>query len=138
MKISETLKKQLETELALSASRSSGPGGQNVNKVNTRVELRFSVKNTTLFTYEEKELIFLKLKTRINTEGEIIFTSQAARTQLDNRETVMQKFFDSIEKALTIRKKRLKSAPTAASRLKRLETKKNTGQKKLLRRPPEM
>lgn len=138
MKISETLKKQLETELALSASRSSGPGGQNVNKVNTRVELRFSVKNTTLFTDEEKELIFLKLKSRINLEGEIIFTSQAARTQLDNRETVMQKFFDSIEKALTISKKRLKSAPTAASRLKRLETKKNTGQKKLLRRPPEM
>lgn len=138
MKISETLKKQLETELLLSASRSSGPGGQNVNKVNTRVELRFSVKNTTLFSEEEKELIFLKLKTRINLEGEIIFTSQEARTQLDNRETVIQKFFDSIEKALTIKKKRLKSTPTAASRAKRLEIKKNTGQKKLLRKPPEI
>lgn len=138
MKISETLKKQLETELLLSASRSSGPGGQNVNKVNTRVELRFSVKNTTLFSDEEKELIFLKLKTRINLEGEIIFTSQAARTQLDNRETVVQKFFDSIERALTVKKKRLKSTPTAASKAKRLEIKKNTGQKKLLRKPPEI
>ncbi len=138
MKITEENKKQLETEIIFSATRSSGPGGQNVNKVNTRVELRFSVKNTTLFSDEEKELIFLKLKTRINLEGEIIFTSQAARTQLDNRETVIQKFFESVEKALTKRKKRLKSAPTTASRLKRLEAKKNTGQKKLLRRPPEM
>jgi len=138
MKITETLKKQLETELLFSATRSSGPGGQNVNKVNTRVELRFSVKNTTLFSEEEKELIFLKLKNRINIEGELIFTSQTARTQLDNKEKVFQKFFESIEKALTVQKKRLKSTPTAASRAKRLEIKKNTGQKKQLRRPPEV
>lgn len=138
MKLTEILKKQLESEIILSATRSSGPGGQNVNKVNTRVELRFSVKNTTLFSEEEKELLFLKLKTRINLEGDLIFTSQAARTQLDNKETVIQKFFDSIEKALTIKKKRLKSTPTAASKAKRLEIKKNTGQKKLLRKPPEI
>jgi len=138
MKLAETLKKQLETEIVLSATRSSGPGGQNVNKVNTRVELRFSVKNTTLFTEEEKDLIFLKLKTRINLEGELIFTSQTARTQLDNKEKVVEKFYDSVEKALTVRKKRLKSTPTAASRAKRLEIKKNTGQKKLLRKPPEI
>lgn len=138
MKFTELQKKQFEPELMLSASRSSGPGGQNVNKVNTRVELRFSVKNTNLFTDEEKELIYVKLKTRINTEGELIFTSQASRTQLDNRESVIKKFFETIEKALTLRKKRLKSAPTMASREKRLEAKKNTGQKKILRRPPEI
>ena len=136
MKFTEIQKKQFETELLLSASRSSGPGGQNVNKVNTRVELRFSVKNTNLFTDEEKELIYIKLKTRINTEGELILTSQAARTQLDNRETVIQKFFETIEKALTVRRKRIKSTPTPASKEKRLEAKKNTGLKKLLRRPP--
>lgn len=138
MKFTELQKKQFEPEIMLSASRSSGPGGQNVNKVNTRVELRFSVKNTNLFTDEEKELIYVKLKTRINTEGELIFTSQASRTQLDNKESVIQKFFETIEKALTLRKKRLKSAPTMASREKRLEAKKNTGQKKILRRPPEI
>jgi len=137
MKLTETLKKQLESEIVLSATRSSGPGGQNVNKVNTRVELRFSVKNTTLFSEEEKELIFLKLRTRINLEGELIYTSQTARTQLDNKEKVVEKFYDSLEKALTRRKKRLKSTPTAASRAKRLEIKKNTGQRKLLRKPPE-
>ena len=138
MKLAETLKKQLETEIVLSATRSSGPGGQNVNKVNTRVELRFSVKNTTLFSEEEKELIYLKLKTRINLEGELIFTSQTARTQLDNKEQVIEKFYDSLEKVLTVKKKRLKSTPTGASREKRLEIKKNTGQKKLLRKPPEI
>ena len=137
MKISETLKKQLETELLFSAIRSSGPGGQNVNKVNTQVELRFSVKNTNLFSEEEKTLIFLKLKNRINLEGELIFTAQTARTQLDNKEKVVEKFYDSVEKALTIQKKRLKSTPTVASRLKRLEIKKNTALKKQLRKPPE-
>jgi ribosome-associated protein len=137
MKLTEALRKQLETEIGLSATRSSGPGGQNVNKVNTQVELRFSVKNTNLFSEEEKTLIFLKLKNRVNLEGELIFTSQTARTQLDNKDKVIEKFYESIEKALTVPKKRLKSSPTAASRRKRLETKKNNALKKQLRKPPE-
>jgi ribosome-associated protein len=138
MKLTEAQKKQLETEILLSATRSSGPGGQNVNKVNTQVELRFSVKNTNLFSEEEKTQIFLKLKNRINQEGELIFTSQTARTQLDNKEKVVEKFYESVEKALTVQKKRLKSTPTAASRKKRLEIKKSIAQKKLLRKPPKV
>jgi ribosome-associated protein len=137
MKLSEELKKQLETEIVLSAIRSSGPGGQNVNKVNTQVELRFSVKNSNLFSEDEKDHIFLKLKNRINSEGELILTSQSARTQLDNKENVVEKFYESIEKALTVQKKRLKSNPTMASRVKRLETKRNQSQKKQLRKPPD-
>ena len=137
MKLSELHKKQLESEAVFSATRSSGPGGQNVNKVNSQVELRFSAKNSNLFSEEEKELIFLKLKNRINLEGELIFTSQTARTQLDNKEIVFVKFIESIEKALTIRKIRMKSSPPAASRRKRLETKKNNALKKQLRKPPE-
>ncbi|HSM46901.1 MAG TPA: alternative ribosome rescue aminoacyl-tRNA hydrolase ArfB [Draconibacterium sp.] len=137
MKLTEEHKKQLETEIVFSATRSSGPGGQNVNKVNTRVELRFSVINSIIFSEEEKARISLKLKNRINSEGELIITSQTARTQLDNKEKALEKFFDLIEKALTIQKKRLKSRPTVASRLKRLESKKNLAQKKQLRKPPE-
>jgi ribosome-associated protein len=137
MKLSEELKKQLETEIVLSAIRSSGPGGQNVNKVNTQVELRFSVKNSNLFSEDEKDHIFLKLKNRINSEGELILTSQSARNQLDNKEIVVEKFYESIEKALTVQKKRLKSNPTMASRVKRLETKRNQSQKKQLRKPPD-
>jgi len=137
MNLTEEHKKQLETEIVFSATRSSGPGGQNVNKVNTRVELRFSVINSIIFSNEEKARISLKLKNRINSEGELIITSQTARTQLDNKEKALEKFFDLIEKALTIQKKRLKSRPTVASRLKRLESKKNLAQKKQLRKPPE-
>jgi ribosome-associated protein len=137
MKFTEEQKKQLETEMVLSATRSSGPGGQNVNKVNTQVELRFSVKNSNLFSDNEKDRIFLKLKNKINSEGELILTSQTARTQLDNKENVIEKFYELIEKALTVQKKRLKSRPTAASRLKRLESKKSQALKKLFRKPPE-
>ncbi|GAB1452465.1 alternative ribosome rescue aminoacyl-tRNA hydrolase ArfB [Draconibacterium sp.] len=137
MKLGEALKKQLEGEIVFSATRSSGPGGQNVNKVNTQVELRFSVKNSALFSDEDKNRIYLKLKNRINSEGELILTSQTGRTQLDNKEKVLEKFYDLIEKALTIPKKRLKSLPTAASRMKRLASKKNQSLKKQLRKPPE-
>jgi len=137
MKITDTLKKQLESEIVLSATRSSGPGGQNVNKVNTQVELRYSVRNTNLFSDDEKEHISLKLKNKINLEGELILTSQTGRTQLDNKEKVFEKFYELIEKALTVQKKRLKSKPTLASRLKRLESKKNHALKKQFRKPPE-
>jgi ribosome-associated protein len=137
MKLEDDIKKQLENEVAFSATRSSGPGGQNVNKVNSQVELRFSVKNSVSFTEEEKVRIYLKLKNKINSEGELILTSQTARTQLDNKEKVLEKFYVLIEKTLTVQKKRLKSAPTLASRIKRLESKKNQSQKKQLRKPPE-
>ena len=137
MKLEESIKKQLETEAVFSATRSSGPGGQNVNKVNTQVELRFSVKNSGLFSDKEKDSIFLKLKNRINSEGEFIVTSQTGRTQLDNKEKALEKFYELIEKALTVQKKRLKSRPTTASRLKRLESKKSQALKKQLRKPPE-
>lgn len=135
--ITESLKKQLESEIVFSATRSSGPGGQNVNKVNTQVELRFSVTNSKLFSGEEKSLIFLKLKNRINSEGELILTSQSGRTQLDNKEKVFEKFCILIEKALAVQKRRLKSMPTAASRFKRLESKRNQALKKQNRKPPE-
>lgn len=137
MKLTEEHKTQLEQEIVLSASRSSGPGGQNVNKVNTQVELRFSVKNSNLFSEEEKDRILLKLKNKINSEEELILTSQTARSQLDNKEIVLEKFYGLLEKALTMQKKRIKSSPTVASKLKRLESKKSQALKKQLRKPPE-
>lgn len=137
MKFDDAIKKQLEQEVVFSATRSSGPGGQNVNKVNTQVELRFSVKNSEMFSDEEKDRIFSKLKNKINSEGEFLITSQTGRTQLNNKENAIEKFFELIEKALTVRKKRLKTAPTFASRLKRLESKKNQALKKQLRKPPD-
>ncbi len=138
MKLSEEHKIRLITEIKFSATRSSGPGGQNVNKVSSKVELRFSVDNSKELEPEEKERLLAKLKTRINSDGELILTAQTERSQLANKEKVMELFFTLIEKSLTIPKSRKKTAPTASSRLKRLESKKITGQKKQLRKPPEI
>jgi len=137
MKLTEAQKKLVETEIVFSATRSSGPGGQNVNKVSSRVELRFSVLNSTVFSDDEKARISLKLKNRINSEGEMVLTSQTGRSQLDNKEKAIEKFFEILEKALTIQKKRIKTSPSITSRLKRMESKKITALKKQLRKPPE-
>ncbi len=135
MFVSEDRKKRLETEFVLSASKSSGPGGQNVNKVNTRVELRFSVISSAFLTSTEKQKIQTKLKNRINSEGELILVEQSERSQWRNREKVTAKFFDKIETALTPIKRRIKTSPTKASRVKRLENKKKMSLKKQLRKP---
>lgn len=123
-------------ELNFYASRSSGPGGQNVNKVNTRVELRFDVMNSSVLSEDEKNLLLVKLKTRINNEGILIITSQEDRSQLKNKENAIAKFNAMITRALTPQKPRRPTKPTAASKLKRLTKKKKTGEKKSLRKPP--
>ncbi|MCK3683449.1 alternative ribosome rescue aminoacyl-tRNA hydrolase ArfB [Maribellus sp. YY47] len=137
MQLSEEIKKLLEAECTFSASRSSGPGGQNVNKVNTRVELRFSVENSQLLSDKEKSILFNKLKNRINSEGELILASEAERSQLRNRVKVTVLFFELIEKALTPKKKRIRTSPTLSSRLKRLDIKKQMAEKKARRQPPK-
>ncbi|RIJ50770.1 aminoacyl-tRNA hydrolase [Maribellus luteus] len=136
MQLLEEIKKQLEAECSFSASRSSGPGGQNVNKVNTRVELRFSVEHSQVFSDDEKNLLFKKLKNRINSEGELILASEVERSQLRNRAKVTALFYELVEKALTPPKKRIKTTPTNSSRLNRLESKKQMAEKKQRRKPP--
>jgi ribosome-associated protein len=137
MVFSEEIKKKLENECIFSASRSSGPGGQNVNKVNTRIELRFSITSSEIFSEEEKDKIRAKLKNRINSGDELVLFSEAKRSQLGNKILVTKKFFALVEKSLTIQKKRVKTSPSASSKAKRLESKKIEAKKKLLRKPPE-
>jgi len=123
----DLMRRGFESELLYSTSRSSGPGGQNVNKVNTKVELRFDIKLSSLLTDLEKDLIFNKLKNRITNDGELVIVSQSERTQLNNKKVVTEKFFEVISKALTIQKKRRATRATITSRLKRLEKKKIRG-----------
>lgn len=134
MRLSETQKDQIINELKFSATRSGGPGGQNVNKVNTQVELRFSLEDSMHFTEKEKDILKVKLKNRINSEDELILVSSSERSQLKNKQLVTVRFFELIEKALTPQRKRIKTKPTLASKKKRLETKKQLSQKKQLRK----
>jgi len=76
--------KDFTNELIISASKSSGPGGQNVNKVNTKVEVRLNIEDSNLLSDTEKALLFEKLANKINKLGELIVTSQSERTQLQN------------------------------------------------------
>jgi ribosome-associated protein len=136
-KFPEDQKKQFENEFVFSATRSSGPGGQNVNKVSSRIELRFSVEKSMLLTEIQKQRLYLKLKNRINSEKELLLVSQTERSQLGNKEKAVTLFFTLVEKALSVQPKRIKSKPTLASKLKRLNSKKINANKKQLRKPPE-
>jgi ribosome-associated protein len=137
MNTEELKSRDLEKEFIFSASRSGGPGGQNVNKVSSKIELRFNLLLTTVFTDEEKELIFRKLRNKINKEGELIIVSQTERSQLMNKEVAISKFFDLVSRALTLQQKRKSTRPTKASRVKRLEGKKIRGNIKKLRKPTD-
>ena len=130
----ELKNRNLDNEFIFSTSRSSGPGGQNVNKVSTKVELRFNMLLTSGFSEKEKELIFKKLKNKINKESEIILVSQSERTQLMNKIAVTEKFYDLVSEALTIQKKRRSTRPTLSSKIKRLEEKRIRGIIKRMRK----
>jgi len=125
--------RDFSNELHFSASRSSGPGGQNVNKVSSKVELRFHVASSVLLSDAEKEMIGKKLASRINAAGELILVSQAERSQLKNKERVIEKFYLLVSRALTPRKKRKATKPSQASREERLETKRRQSEKKARR-----
>lgn len=129
----ELRKRNFESELIYSASRSSGPGGQNVNKVSTKVELRFNLAYTTLFTDSEKDLIFKKLKKKINKDMELVLVAQKERTQLKNKIIVSDKFYELIAKSLTLPKKRKATRPTLTSKIRRLDSKRMHSRIKKLR-----
>lgn len=124
----------LEDEIKFSASRSSGAGGQNVNKVNTKVELRFHVLESQLFSDEEKVTILQKLSSQISNEGYLIIVAQTDRSQIKNKETALEKFYILLAKALTKRKKRKPTNPTKGSKEKRLQGKRIVSEKKELRK----
>lgn len=117
-------------EVILRATRSSGKGGQNVNKVSSKVEVRFPLHTSTALTDAQKTIIFNKLKNRINLDGEIVLSAQDDRSQLQNKRIVIAKLFDLLNKALKPIKKRIPVKPSLAKVRKRLNEKKEHAVKK--------
>ncbi|MBN1787722.1 MAG: aminoacyl-tRNA hydrolase [Sedimentisphaerales bacterium] len=127
-----------ENELVFKISRSAGPGGQNVNKLNTKVALIFDIKNSTTLSTAKKQIILKKLANRLTKDKKLIITSQKFRTQKANRNAVVEKLNETIQKALQRPKKRKPTKPTKASLEKRLKSKKIKSQLKQQRRKVEM
>ena len=123
----------LENELKFLAVRSGGKGGQNVNKVSTKIELYLDVINSVVLTEEEKSLIISKLKTRVSSDGILRIVSQTERSQIQNKIIAKKKFFELLAQAFRKEKKRKKTNPSKASKITRLKVKKIISEKKSLR-----
>jgi len=134
----EIQERGFQNEFVFQASRSGGPGGQNVNKVSTKVELRFNISSSVLLSDEEKTILAGKLINKINKLGELVLVAQADRSQLKNKEKVVEKFYALITRSLAPRKKRLKTKPTRSSVEKRLETKRVQAKIKTTRRDVDL
>jgi ribosome-associated protein len=120
----------LLTEARYNFSRSGGKGGQNVNKVETKVELVFNIDNSTFLNGDQKGRLRSKLANKIDNEGNLRITSQTERTQAGNRRKVVEKFEKLIHASLRMEKKRSKTKIPKAAKEKILEKKKKHGAKK--------
>jgi ribosome-associated protein len=122
------------SELRFRTSRSSGPGGQNVNKLETRVELLFDLLHSPSFRDDQKIVLIAALGARVDAEGILHIISQASRSQWENKQLAIDRLVQVLRGALKVRKKRVKTAPSRASKARRVDSKKKHSQKKKLRK----
>ena len=126
----------LLSEVKYRTSRSSGPGGQHVNKTETRVELLWDLTQTSCLTEGQKTRVHRGLATRITDRGLLLLACETHRSQLRNREEVTERFLYLIRSALATPKKRYRTQPSRASKEKRIRAKKIRGEIKRLRKGP--
>lgn len=121
-------------EFEFQMSRSSGPGGQNVNKVNSKVTLVFNIPQSANLSEEEKAELNAKLAHKVDSEGNIQIQSQEKRSQLQNKEIAVRKFYEIIAKAFQKKKIRKASKPSKSAIEKRLKEKRVQSERKRIRR----
>jgi ribosome-associated protein len=126
--------RDFSSELQFKTTRSSGAGGQNVNKVETSVTVFWEVLATIFFNETEKQRILLKLKNKINREGFLILSVSEERSQLRNKKIAIDKIVDWVNEAIVVPKVRKKTKATLASKERRLEQKKHWSEKKANRK----
>ena len=131
-------KEILFAELHYKAVRSSGAGGQHVNKVATKIQLVFDVAGSAAFTDDEKALLMRKLENRLTKEGVLLLGCGESRSQLKNKEIVTTRFLSLIQQALQLEKERKATRIPHAAVKKRIQNKRFQAQKKESRRKPGM
>lgn len=127
----------LKHELVFVSSRSSGPGGQNVNKVNSKVTLKWDVIHSEILTADEKEIITRKLASKITTDGVLMLAAQDSRSQIQNKEATIARLEQLLVKAFEKKKSRKPTKPSKGSVQSRINTKKKNAEKKQWRQKPE-
>ena len=125
-----------ENEIKLDFIRASGPGGQNVNKIASSVQLRFDVRNTSSLDPDVKERLIKLAGSRVTEEGILIIDAHRYRTQEQNRQDAIDRLVSLVRRAAEKPKARKRTRPTAASKQRRLEAKRHRGEIKRMRRVP--
>lgn len=125
-------------ELNFKAVRSSGKGGQHVNKVSTKVELQFDLENSNQLSEKEKHKLTKFLKSKLSKDSKLILQCSETRSQLKNKQLVIEKFFKLIEEGLKEQKKRIATKTPKSVKAKRLRDKKLRSDKKASRQKPEL
>lgn len=135
MKIDEG---KLLKELTFKAVRSSGSGGQHVNKVSSKIELSFNIKTSEVFSDDQKLQITSKLQNRLTNEGVLLMQCDESRSQHKNKDIIIKRFLSLIKESLVTRKKRKPTKIPRAVLKKRLKRKKRISEKKVSRRKPDI